>query len=100
MYWIHVCLFKFMLTRNHCTGCVGDHCDQPANGFVGADVIANSAMILHGSVHSMFGFRSDLTRVHVYGSPAKELKEGATHRFIHLGKQVTLTVKNGKTVVS
>jgi hypothetical protein len=48
----------------------------------------------------MFGFRSDLTRVHVYGSPAKELKEGATHRFIHLGKQVTLTVKNGKTVVS
>jgi hypothetical protein len=36
----------------------------------------------------------------VYGSPVESLKEDATHSFIHLGKQVTLTVEGGKTVVT
>jgi hypothetical protein len=76
----------------HYDWCVGDHCDQPASGFNGADVIANSAMILYGAAHSLFGFRTDLRGVHIYGRPAKALKEGAKHRFIHLGKQIELRV--------
>ena len=84
----------------HYDWCTGDHCDGPANGFSGADVLANSALILHGSVRAMFGFHCDLSGVHVVGSPAKILKEGATHRFVHLGKRVTLTVHNGATVVA
>jgi hypothetical protein len=84
----------------HYDWCEGDHCDGPANGFVGADVLANSALILHGGVRAMFGFHCDLAGVHVVGPPAKLLKEGATHRFVHLGRQTTLTVRNGATVVS
>jgi len=76
----------------HYDWCVGDHCDQPARGFNGADVIANSAMILYGAAHALFGFRTDLHGVHVHGRPASALKEGATHRFIHLGQQVELKV--------
>ena len=72
--------------------CVGDHCDKPAAGFVGADVIANSAMVLYGAAHALFGFRTDLHGVHVYGSPAKGLKDGARHRFVHLGRHVELRV--------
>lgn len=84
----------------HYDWCAGDHCDGPAPGFVGADVIDNSAMILFGTVHSAFGFRTNLTGVTVFGSPAKALKEGATHSFIHLGKRTTLTVRGGRTVVT
>ena len=86
---------RFNTTRfwgQHYDWCVGDHCDQPPSGFNGADVIANSAMILYGAAHALFGFRTDLHGVHVYGRPASALKEGATHRFIHLGLQVELKV--------
>ena len=63
-------------------------------------MIANPVMILHGSVRSMLGFSTNLSGVSTLGSPAKELKEGATHSFVHLGKRVTLTISEGKTVVS
>eukprot|EP00040_Diaphanoeca_grandis_P036193 m.229955 g.229955 ORF g.229955 m.229955 type:complete len:865 (+) comp33566_c0_seq2:111-2705(+) len=96
-------LTNFNTTRywgQHYDWCAGDHCDQPAPGFNGADVIADSAMILFGAAHALFGFTSDLSGVHIYGSPAKALKEGATHTFIHLGNPVTLTIRNGSTIVS
>lgn len=84
----------------HYDWCSGDHCDGPAPGFNGADVIANSVMLLHGAVHSMFGFSTNISGVFTFGSPAKELKEGATHSFIHLGERVTLTISGGKTLIS
>jgi hypothetical protein len=84
----------------HYDWCSGDHCTGPAPGFVGADVIDNSVMILYGAVHAAFGFRANLTGVEVYGSPARQLKEGASHSFIHLGKRTTVTVRGGKTVVT
>eukprot|EP01051_Picozoa_sp_SAG22_P007700 SAG22_NODE_551_length_9178_cov_3.565371_2_plen_939_part_00 len=84
----------------HFDWCGGDHCDQPAAGFNAGDVLGNSIMVVYGAMHSLFGFRTDLSGVHVVGSPAKVLKEGANHRFTHLGKTVLLTVTGGKTVVS
>ena len=84
----------------HYDWCAGDHCEKDAPGFNGADVLSNTGMVLYGAVHSMFGFRTDLNGVHIFGSPAKALKEGATHTFIHLGKRVTLLVKDGVTVIS
>jgi hypothetical protein len=95
-------LAKFNATRfwgQHFDWCGGDHCDQPAAGFNAGDVLANSIMVAYGAVHSLWGFETNLSGVQVVGRPAKVLKEGASHSFLHLGQRVTLTVVNGTTVV-
>ncbi len=84
----------------HFDWCGGEHCDQPAPGFNAGDVLTNSIMVVYGAVHSLFGFWTDLRGVHVVGSPAKMLQEGASHSFTHLGERVTLTVKERQTIVS
>ena len=94
---------RFNTTRfwgQHFDWCGGDHCDDPAAGFNAGDVLGNTIMVVYGAVQSLFGFYTDLNGVHLVGSPAQMLADGATHRFTHLGERITLTVVDGKTVVS
>ena len=65
----------------------------------GGDVLQASLVMLWGFLRSAFGAWPNLRGVQIVGRPARQLAEGATHSFIHLGRLVTLQVVKGRTVV-
>ena len=66
---------------------------------LGDDVIADSLHHLYGFLFSAFNIRSTLSKVTILGPPAKAL-EGASWTFAHLGKDTTVTVTDGKQVIT
>ena len=64
-----------------------------------SEPLNNALMILWGFIRGCLGIHPTLERCEVHGSPSPQM-EGARFRFCHLGKDVTVQVRNGKTTVS
>lgn len=62
-------------------------------------MLQDSLVLLWGFIRGAFGAWPELGGVRVVGRPARQLGEGASHTFLHLGQVVTITVRGNRTVV-
>lgn len=69
-----------------------------ASGTLISEPLDNGLMILWGFLRGCFQAWPDLNGVRIYGKPPAKL-EGASYRFRHLGRDVSLEVHNGRTVL-